>query len=206
MTLAVGVLVSGRGSNLESLLKAVEKGRVQGAEIRVVVSNRGDAKALSIAKRHGVRAEVVDDRGLSSEELGSKIARVLSECGVSPGEGLILLAGFMKILPKSFIELYRGKVMNIHPSLLPAFPGLDAQRQALESGVKVTGCTVHFVVPQVDAGPIIIQRAVTVEEGDDVDSLSARILRQEHRAYPEALRLYSVGKLKVMGRRVSIAP
>ena len=129
----------------------------------------------------------------------------LMEHGVRPGEGLVLLAGYMKILPRSFVDLYEGRIMNIHPSLLPAFPGRDAQRQALAYGAKVAGCTVHFVAPEVDAGPIIIQKAVEVREDDDEDSLASRILRQEHRIYPQAVALFAEGRLRIRGRRVLVS-
>jgi len=127
---------------------------------------------------------------------------VLMENGVAPGKGLVLLAGFMKILPKSFVDMYEGRMMNIHPSLLPAFPGIRAQHQALSHGVKVAGCTVHFVVADVDAGPIILQKAVPVLDGDDEDALSARILRQEHKLYPLAVKLFAEGRLRTEGRIV----
>jgi phosphoribosylglycinamide formyltransferase-1 len=131
---------------------------------------------------------------------------VLREAGVAPGTGLVLLAGFMKILPGSFVKAYEGRIMNIHPSLLPAFPGVRAQHQALVHGVKVAGCTVHFVVPEVDAGPIIVQKAVPVLDGDTEDTLSSRILRQEHRLYPLAVKLFVTGKLSTEGRRVRQRP
>lgn len=204
MVLRIGVLVSGRGSNLESILRAVEKGQVKGAKVSVVVSNRPEARALQIAREHGVTAVSIDDRDTQSQEHSSRVAEALRTNGVRPGEGLVLLAGYMKILPKSFVDLYSGRIMNIHPSLLPAFPGKDAQRQALGYGVKVSGCTVHFVVPEVDAGPIIIQRAVGVKDDDDEDSLSSRILRLEHTIYPEAVRLFAEGRLQVQGRRVLV--
>ena len=205
MTLNVGVLVSGRGSNLEAILKSIKRGSLKGVQVKVVVSNRRDARALEIARLNNVATSVVEGSGLSSEELGRQILAVLSRHGVLPGEGLVLLAGFMKVLPRSFVEKYNHRIMNIHPSLLPAFPGLEAQRQALEYGAKVAGCTVHFVVPEVDAGPIILQRSVPVLEGDDEEALSARILRQEHRIYPEAVRLFAEGRLSVRGRKVVAA-
>jgi phosphoribosylglycinamide formyltransferase-1 len=206
MVLRIGVLVSGRGSNMESVLKSVERGVVKEASVAVVVSNRQDARALRVAKAHGVPTAFVDDKGSTPEEHASRLAQALESHGVKPGVGLVLLAGYMKILPRSFLSLYPGRIMNIHPSLLPAFPGRDAQRQALEHGVKVSGCTVHFVVPEVDAGPIIVQTAVEVREGDDEASLSARILRQEHKAYPTAVKLFAEGRLSIEGRRVLVAP
>ncbi len=204
MPLNIGVLVSGRGSNLEAVLRAAARGRLKGARVAVTISNRKDARALSISRRYGVPAVHVPDAGAAPEAYGRKLAKVLSHHGVLPGKGLVLLAGFMKILPASFVSLYRGRMMNIHPSLLPAFPGLDAQKQAIDYGVKMAGCTVHFVVPEVDAGPVILQRAVEVKEKDDVESLSARILRQEHLAYVRAVELFAAGRLRIDGRRVVV--
>ena len=205
MTLRIGILVSGRGSNLESILISVRRGLIKEAAVSVVISNRPEARALRIAKRHGVEAVAIDDRGTPTEEHASMVAEALMEHGVRPGEGLVLLAGYMKILPRSFVDLYEGRIMNIHPSLLPAFPGRDAQWQALAYGAKVAGCTVHFVAPEVDAGPIIIQKAVEVREDDDEDSLASRILRQEHRIYPQAVALFAEGRLRIQGRRVLVS-
>ncbi len=204
MTLKIGVLVSGRGSNLESILKSVEAGVAGESVVSVVVSNRPEARGLEIARSHGVPAVAIDDSGVPSEEHASRVLEVLKGHGVNPGEGLVLLAGYMKILPWSFVDLYAGRIMNIHPSLLPSFPGKDAQRQALAYGAKVSGCTVHFVIPQVDAGPIIIQKAVEVKEDDDEESLSARILVEEHKIYPEAVALFARGELAIQGRRVIV--
>ena len=198
----IGVLVSGRGSNLEAVLGQIESGAIRGAKVSVVISNDAGARALSVARRHGVRAIAIEQGESSRDEYGERLARALSRNGVKSGAGLVLLAGFMKILPRRFVEAYEGRMMNIHPSLLPAFPGMNAQQQALSYGAKVAGCTVHFVVPEVDAGPIIIQRAVPVREEDDERTLSARILRQEHKAYPEAVRLFVEGRLRVEGRIV----
>ncbi|MBI3840522.1 MAG: phosphoribosylglycinamide formyltransferase [Thaumarchaeota archaeon] len=200
----IGVLVSGRGSNLESILKSTGSGPIKGARVSVVISNRPEARALRVARRYGVKAVALPPGSDSPDRLGASLATILESHGVTRKEGLVLLAGFMKVLPASFVELYRGRIMNIHPSLLPAFPGLNAQGQAIDRGVKVSGCTVHFVVPEVDAGPIIIQKAVPVKEGDDEDSLSARILRQEHRAYPEAVGLFVQGRLRIVGRGVQV--
>ena len=205
MALRVGILVSGHGSNLESILRSVNRGHFEGTTISVVISNRPEAKALKIAAKFGVPAVCIDDKETPPDQHASKVAEELLAHGVKPGKGLVLLAGYMKILPKSFVELYAGRIMNIHPSLLPAFPGKDAQKQALAHGVKVSGCTVHFVVPQVDSGPIIIQKAVEVKGQDNEDSLSSRILRQEHRIYPEALRLFSEGRLRIQGRTVLVS-
>ncbi len=200
----IGVLVSGRGSNLEAILAEIEKGAIRGAKVSVVISNDPEARALKVARRHGVKAMALDQGDSGRDEYGGRLADTLSRNGVRPRDGLVLLAGFMKILSRRFVELYQGRIMNIHPSLLPAFPGVNAQLQALSYGAKVAGCTVHFVVPEVDAGPIILQRAVLVREEDDEAALSSRILRQEHRAYPEAVRLFVEGRLRVDGRVVRI--
>jgi phosphoribosylglycinamide formyltransferase 1 len=201
----IGVLVSGRGSNLEAILKSIEGGRIRNAQVVAVISNDPTARALSVARRHGVKAIALEGRGDTRDAYGERLAEALRDCGVPPGEGLVLLAGFMKILPKAFVDLYKYRIMNIHPSLLPAFPGVRAQLQALSYGVKVAGCTVHFVAPEVDAGPIIVQRAVAVRESDDEETLSARILREEHRIYSEAVGLFVDGRLKVEGRKVMIS-
>lgn len=197
--------MSGRGSNLEAILRSIENGAIEGASVKIVISSDPAARAMRVAARHGVKAVALEGDGMSREAYDRKLVEILRRNGVLPGEGAVLLAGYMKILSKFFVELYAGRIMNIHPSLLPAFPGLEAQKQALSHGVKVAGCTVHFVVPEVDAGPIIVQKAVPVKEGDDEDSLSTRILRQEHRAYPEAVRLFVEGRLRIDGRRVTVS-
>lgn len=196
----VAVLASGRGSNLQALLDAAAAGRLD-VDFRLVVSDRPGAMALERAARAGVEAVVVDRRRYNSREA---FEEALGEALAARGVELVLLAGFMRILGPSLVRAYRNRMMNIHPSLLPAFPGLDAQRQALEHGVKVAGCTVHFVDEGVDSGPIILQAAVPVLEDDTVESLAARILAEEHRIYPEAVQLYAEGRLEVRGRRVYI--
>ena len=202
--LPIAVLVSGRGSNLEAILRSIERGAIKNAKVVVVISNDPAAKALRLARRHGVKAVALESRGLTREAYDGKLAGILRRHGAGPGEGLVLLAGFMRILSGPFVDAYRGRMMNIHPSLLPAFPGVRAQQQALNHGVKVAGCTVHFVVPEVDAGPIILQRSVPVRDDDDENSLSSRILRQEHRIYPLAVRLFAEGRLRLEGRRVTV--
>ncbi len=202
----VGILASGRGSNALALIRAVERGYITGAVIDVLLSDKPDARALSMAEEHGVRTRLLEPAsGQTREEYDARLLSALEECGVAPGKNpLVALAGFMRILSPSFVGRFSGRMMNIHPSLLPAFPGLRAQEQALKRGVKVAGCTVHFVVPDVDAGPIIVQKAVLVREGDDLDALSARILRQEHRIYPLAVKLYVEGRLRLQGGRVAV--
>jgi phosphoribosylglycinamide formyltransferase 1 len=169
-----------------------------------VISNDPTARALDVARRHGVKALALDSKGTSREEYDAKLTEVLRSHGVGSENGLVLLAGFMRILSKQFVEAYQGRMMNIHPSLLPAFPGLRAQQQAISHGVKVAGCTVHFVVPDVDAGPIIVQKSAPIKEDDDEESLSARILRQEHNMYPLAVKLFVEGRLLIEGRKVRI--
>lgn len=189
-----------------SIIRSVETGRVKGAEVAVVVSDRRDAKAMETARKHGVRAVWVDPAGTSSRaDYDAKLLATLRESGVTPEAGLVLLAGFMRLLSPSFVDAFSGRIMNIHPSLLPSFAGMRAQQQALEHGVKVSGCTVHFVVPEVDSGPIIVQRPVRVEEGDTPESLAERILKQEHIIYPLAVKLFVEGRLKIEGRRVVIS-
>lgn len=188
-----------------AILRALESGRIRGAEAAVVISDRRDARALRLAERHGVPSLWVDPKGAAGRrEYDERLAAALADAGVEPGKGLVLLAGFMRLLSPWFVDKYKGRLMNIHPSLLPSFPGLDAQRQALDHGVKVAGCTVHFVVPEVDSGPIIAQAAVAVGPRDTPETLAAKILRLEHRTYPLAVRLFVEGRLKIEGRRVVI--
>jgi phosphoribosylglycinamide formyltransferase-1 len=206
VTCRIGVLVSGRGSNLEAILAAIHRGRIRGAKVAVVISNKGGVRALSVAERYGVPSEVIESKGRERDEYDRILVEALGRRGVSPSSGLVLLAGYMRLLTPEFVSRFSGRILNIHPSLLPSFPGLEAQRQALEYGVKTSGCTVHFVVPEVDSGPIVVQRAVEVREGDTVEALSSRILRQEHLAYPLAVKLFVEGKLRVKGRSVTIRP
>ena len=186
----IAVLISGRGSNMLALSDAVRAGVVPDAEIVVVISDRADARGLELAKERGIEALAIERRGRNREEHENEIIAALRERGVD----LVCLAGYMRLLSPCFVEAFRGRILNIHPSLLPAFPGLDAQRQALEHGAKVSGCTVHFVDETLDGGPIIAQRTVPVMEADTVETLSARILEQEHQLYPEAV-------TKVLSRR-----
>jgi len=194
----VGVLASGRGSNLQSLIDASEAGRLA-AEIVVVLSNVEGAPALDRAKRRGIPAFFVNPQG------GDFEARLLGALSKAQVE-LICLAGFMRVLSSFFLKGTRVPVLNVHPSLLPSFPGLQAQRQALEHGVKVTGCTVHLVNEEVDRGPILVQAAVPVFEDDTPQSLAERILKEEHRIYPQAVQYFAEGRVKVEGRRVKIRP
>jgi phosphoribosylglycinamide formyltransferase 1 len=193
----VGVLVSGRGSNLQALLDAARGGRL-GGEVAVVVSNVAAAPALDKARAAGVPAYVSDHRGKPREDHDRAVRQILEDHGVD----LVCLAGYMRLLSTPFLEALPHRVVNIHPSLLPAFPGRDAQRQAWEHGVKVSGATVHLVEEALDAGPIVMQEAVEVRAGDTSETLAARILEAEHRIYPRAVRLLLSGRWRLEGRRV----
>ncbi|MDQ7793591.1 MAG: phosphoribosylglycinamide formyltransferase [bacterium] len=199
MTLNLGVLASGRGTNLLAILAAAAGGEIP-ARVRVVISDRAGAPALELARSRGIPAFFLDPGPAGKAAFESRVVSRLEEHGVD----LVCLAGFMRVVGRTLLDRYAGRILNIHPSLLPAFPGLDAQRQAWEYGVKVAGCTVHFVDRGVDAGPIILQRAVTVSEGDTPETLGARILEEEHRAYPEAIRLFAEKRLVLEGRRVKV--
>ena len=200
--LAVGVLVSGDGSNLQAIIDRIEDGSLP-ARIVCVISNKADAFGLERARKHGVPAIHIDHRAHGGRE---SYDAALVETLRSHGVQLVVLAGFMRIVTPVLLDAFPNAVMNIHPALLPAFPGLHAQAQALRYGVKFSGCTVHFVDEGTDTGPIIIQAAVPVMDDDDEASLSARIQREEHRAYPEAIRLFAEGRLRIEGRKVSILP
>jgi phosphoribosylglycinamide formyltransferase 1 len=194
----IGVLLSGRGSNFEALAESVAAGRIPGAEIALVVSNREGAPGLARAEARGIPARVIPSRGLEREPYDRLVVAALRERGVE----LVCLAGFMRLLSPYFIDAFRGRILNIHPSLLPSFPGLEAPRQALEYGVKLAGCTVHFVDENLDAGPIILQAVVPVRAEDTEQSLAARILQEEHRIYSEAVRLVLQAHYRIDGRRV----
>ncbi|AFU57385.1 MAG: phosphoribosylglycinamide formyltransferase [Nitrososphaera sp.] len=205
MTINLGILISGRGSNMDAILGAIKSGRIKNTKPSVVISNKPDAAGLKIAsEKYGVPAKVVPADGLKGWDYDQKVVAVLQAHGVTPQSGLVCLAGFMRIISPEFVRQYKMRILNIHPALLPSFPGLHAQKQALDYGVKVTGCTVHFVDEGVDSGPVILQKAVPVMEGDDEEALSARILEQEHQLYPEAVRLFCEGRIKVQGRRVLV--
>jgi phosphoribosylglycinamide formyltransferase 1 len=193
----LGILISGRGSNFEAIADSVAAGTVA-AEIAVVMSNRPDAAGLDSARRRGLNAIALPSRGLDREVYDRMLAEELERNAVD----LVCLAGFMRLLSAGFIRRFPNRILNIHPSLLPAFPGLDAQHQALAHGVKVAGCTVHFVDEHLDAGPIVLQATVPVRDDDTVDTLSARILAEEHCIYSEALRILLSGRYSFDGRRV----
>lgn len=193
----LGILISGRGSNFGAIADSIQAGRLA-AEIAIVISNRADAPGLEAARRRGLNARLIPSKGRTREEHDAEVVRALRETQVD----LVCLAGYMRLLSPDFIRAFPNRILNIHPSLLPAFPGLEAQKQALEYGVKISGCTVHFVDEHLDHGAIILQKTVTVLEADDVHTLSARILEQEHLAYTEAIRLVLSGEIEVAGRRV----
>lgn len=196
----IGVLVSGSGSNLQSIIDSIEAGRLA-ASIKVVISDNPSAYALERAKKHRIPTVVLLKKGFSSrEEFDREVVKELKDFGVE----LVVLAGFMRIISAVILDAFPMRIMNIHPSLLPAFPGLDVQRKALEHGVKFSGCTVHFVDSGLDSGPIIIQAVVPVKEDDTPESLAKRILANEHRIYPQAIQFFSEGRLRVEGRRVFI--
>ncbi len=197
----LAVFASGRGSNLEAILAAREAGRL-GMEVALVVSDNPRARALELARSAGVDAQIVEyDRKAGREAFGERLLELCRDREIT----VVALAGFMRLLPETFLRGFPDRVFNIHPALLPSFPGLHAQAQALEYGVKVSGCTVHLVDSGVDTGPVVLQAAVPVYDDDDEESLSARILRREHVLYPRALALFARGRLRVEGRRVRIA-
>jgi len=193
----LGILLSGRGSNFEAIAESVAAGRID-AEIAIVISNRSEARGLEVARQRGLPAVCIPSKGLDRNIYDGMLAEELKKRAVD----LVCLAGYMRLLSAGFIREFAGRVLNIHPSLLPSFPGLDAQHQALEHGVKVSGCTVHFVDEYLDAGPIIVQAPVPVLDDDTVETLAARILKEEHRIYSEAIRLVLGGTLRIEGRRV----
>ena len=202
----LAILISGRGSNMEAILRAVKKKKIPIKPV-IVISNKPDAKGLKIAQKLGVKTAVVESIGLKggSWEYDQKLVKTLEENNVTPKNGLVCLAGFMRIMSPEFIKHYKGRILNIHPAILPAFPGLHSQKQAVEYGVKYSGCTVHFVDEGVDTGPIILQAIVKVKDSDTEASLSKRILKQEHRIYPKAIRLFAEGKIRTRGRKTVIS-
>lgn len=195
------VLISGRGSNLEALLAAMAAGTLGGA-IVAVVSNRADARGLAVAAAHGVPAQVLDHRGFPSRDA---FDAALADAVAAYAPDLVVLAGFMRVLGAAFVRRFDGRLVNIHPSLLPAYPGLHTHRRALADGARIHGCTVHFVTPDVDVGPIAAQAAVPVLPGDDEDALAARVLAAEHALLPAVVRWYCAGRLAVAGRQVRVA-
>ena len=194
----IGILLSGRGSNFVALADSCAAGRIPNAEIAIVISNRPEAPGLEIARQRGLNAQFIPSKGKVREEHDREVIAALREARVN----LVCLAGYMRLLSPEFIQAFPHSILNIHPSLLPAFPGLEAQKQALDYGAKVSGCTVHFVNEHLDHGPVIVQHTVPVLATDDEHSLAARILEQEHIAYSEAVRLVLAGGWRIEGRRV----
>lgn len=198
----IAVLLSGRGSNFEALADSLSEGRIPNAEIALVLSNREGAPGIDRAKARGLATRVIPSKGLEREAYDRQVVSALREANVD----LICLAGYMRLLSPYFVAAFPQRILNIHPSLLPSFPGLESQKQALDYGVKFAGCTVHFVDENLDAGPIIVQAIVPVADHDTEDSLSGRILKEEHRIYSEAVRIVLDEKYKIEGRRVILTP
>ncbi|MFZ0643068.1 MAG: phosphoribosylglycinamide formyltransferase [Candidatus Acidiferrales bacterium] len=198
----IGVLLSGRGSNFEALADSIAAGRIPHAEIAIVLSNREGAPGIEKARARGIPTQVIPSKGLEREAYDKLVVAALREKNVD----LVCLAGYMRLLSPHFVAAFPNRILNIHPSLLPAFPGLESQRQALEHGAKFSGCTVHFVDENLDAGPIILQACVSIEDQDTPETLAARILREEHRIYTEAVRIVLEGRYRIEGRRVLLDP
>ncbi len=202
--LNLGILISGRGSNMESILKAIKKQKIP-INPAVVISNNPGAVGLKVAQRMGIKTEVIESKGFTGSrwDYDKKIVQALSRHGVTEKNGLVCLAGFMRIISPEFIRKYKNRMLNIHPAILPSFPGLHAQRQAVEYGAKYSGCTVHFVDEGVDTGPIILQAIVEVKDSDTEETLTKKILAKEHKIYPQAVKLFAEGRIKISGRRTS---
>ncbi|QPJ62679.1 MAG: phosphoribosylglycinamide formyltransferase [Candidatus Nitronauta litoralis] len=199
-TFKIAVLVSGRGTNLQSILDQVESGSLP-VEVALIISNKKNAQALERGRKAGIPSKFINPKDYPDRDAYDAVLVKLLQ---AENVDLICLAGYMRILTSKFIQAFSGKIINIHPSLLPSFPGLDVQQQAIDHGVKYSGCTVHFVDEEVDTGPIILQAVVPVKEQDTAETLSARILKEEHKIYPEAVRLIAENRICVEGRRVSI--
>jgi phosphoribosylglycinamide formyltransferase-1 len=201
----LAILISGRGSNMEAILKSIKRKKIP-INPKVVISNNPDAVGLKIAQKLGVKTEVIESAVLKGDrwKYDKKIVSVLTKYDVTPKNGLICLAGFMRIISPQFIRKYKNRIMNIHPALLPSFPGLHAQKQAVKYGAKYSGCTVHFVDEGVDTGPVIVQAIVKVNDNDTEKTLSKRILVKEHQMYTEAIRLFAEKKIRIKGRRTII--
>jgi phosphoribosylglycinamide formyltransferase 1 len=203
--LNLGILISGGGSNMESILKSIKQKKIP-INPAVVISDKPDAKGLIKARKLGVKIEVIENKNFKDRsEYDKKIISTLENYGVTPKNGLICLAGFMRIISPEFVKKYKNRIINIHPALLPAFQGLHAQKQAIDYGSKYSGCTVHFVDSGVDTGPIILQAIVKIKKGDTEKSLTKRILKEEHRIYPKAVKLFAEKKIKIYGRKTIIS-
>ena len=201
----LGILISGRGSNMESILKTIKKQKIP-IKPSIVISNKANAKGLKIAQKLGVKTLLIDSKGYKNKrvEYDKRIIHELEKNGVTSKNGLVCLAGFMRVISPYFIKKYKNRILNIHPALLPSYPGLNAQEQAIQNGAKFSGCTVHFVDEGVDSGPIIVQSVVKVTNNDTEKTLSKKILAKEHKIYPEAVNLFARKKIRLSGRRVKI--
>ena len=203
--LHLGILISGRGSNMEAILKAIKKQKIP-IKPSIVISNKPNARGLKIAKKLGVKIEIIESKNFKGSRIDydKKIISILTANGVTPKNGLVCLAGFMRIISPYFIKKYKNRILNIHPALLPAYPGLDAQKQAIENGARYSGCTVHLVDDGIDSGPIVLQNIVKVTNNDTEETLSKKILRKEHEVYPNAVELFAKRKISIKGRSVKI--
>ena len=199
----LGILISGRGSNMESILNHLNENKITDICPKIIISSKPEAEGLRKAAKFGVPTRVVSNNS-KGWEYDSEIINVLQEYDVNPENGLVCLAGYMRLLSPEFVKKYKMKILNIHPSLLPSFPGLNSQKKALDYGVKVTGCTVHFVDEGLDSGPIIAQKQVTVLDNDTYETLSDRILEQEHTLYPYCVQLFSENRISIQGRKVIV--
>jgi phosphoribosylglycinamide formyltransferase 1 len=200
--LKLAILISGRGSNLRSILRAIKTRTLIGTNAKVVISNNPQARGIAVAKQFNIATEILSPSGLQGWSYDKRLISLLERYDVSPSNGLVCLAGYMRVLSPEIVAKYKMRIINVHPSLLPAFPGLHAQKQALEYGVKVSGCTIHFVDEKVDSGSILLQRSVRVLDSDSEETLSKRILAQEHKLYPQAIRLIAERKVTFKGRKV----
>jgi phosphoribosylglycinamide formyltransferase 1 len=200
--LKLAILISGRGNNLRSILQAIKTRTLIGTNAKVVISNNPQARGIAVAKQFNIATEILSPSGLRGWSYDKRLVSLLEKYDVSPSNGLVCLAGYMRVLSPEFVAKYKMRILNVHPSLLPAFPGLHAQKQALEYGVKVSGCTIHFVDEKVDSGSILLQRSVRVLDSDSEETLSKRILAQEHKLYPQAIRLIAERKVTLKGRKV----
>jgi phosphoribosylglycinamide formyltransferase-1 len=203
--LHLGILISGRGSNMEAILKAIKKRKIP-INPSIVISNKPSARGLKIAKKLGVKIEIIESKNFKGSRIDydKKIISILTANGVTPKNGLVCLAGFMRIISPYFIKKYKNRILNIHPALLPAYPGLDAQKQAIENGARYSGCTVHLVDDGIDSGPIVLQNIVKVTNNDTEETLSKKILRKEHEVYPNAVELFAKKKISIKGKSVKI--
>ena len=203
--LHLGILISGRGSNMEAILKAIKKRKIP-INPSIVISNKPSARGLKIAKKLGVKIEIIESKNFKGSRIDydKKIISILTANGVTPKNGLVCLAGFMRIISPYFIKKYKNRILNIHPALLPAYPGLNAQKQAIEDGARYSGCTVHLVDVGIDSGPIVLQNIVKVTNNDTEETLSKKILRKEHEVYPNAVELFAKKKISIKGKSVKI--